>query len=45
MTCSCTCHQSKTNSICCSCVCDYDNFPKKSNTIPLDEFMGGGKQS
>ena len=39
MTCSCTCHTSGNNSVCCSCVCDFDNFPKKATTINLDFFM------
>lgn len=31
--CSCTCHNSKTDSICCSCTCDYEKLPSKEFPI------------
>jgi len=39
MICSCLCHNDTIKSICCSCVCDIDNFPKKIQSPKLEEFM------
>jgi hypothetical protein len=33
--CLCACHREKNNTICCSCLCDYEKFPTKSNTVVL----------